>query len=129
MQGDSAARAAATASFANGGVFHAPRVGAELLRRDTGLVEKVAGETQQIPVHDAAEARHIADRLGYPLMLKAAGEVADGTIYLYFKNKEDLLIQTLEEEMHEASAELKFEYAARLRDEINDLRRELRDAQ
>jgi excinuclease ABC subunit B len=38
------------------------------------------------------------------------------------------LIQTLEEEMHEASAELRFEYAARLRDEINDLRRELRDA-
>jgi excinuclease ABC subunit B len=39
------------------------------------------------------------------------------------------LVQTLEEEMHEASAELKFEYAARLRDEINDLRREMRDAQ
>jgi excinuclease ABC subunit B len=38
------------------------------------------------------------------------------------------LIQTLEEEMHEASAELKFEYAARLRDEIKDLRREMRDA-
>ena len=38
------------------------------------------------------------------------------------------LVQTLEEEMHEASAELKFEYAARLRDEINDLRREMRDA-
>jgi excinuclease ABC subunit B len=39
------------------------------------------------------------------------------------------LIQTLEEEMHEASAELKFEYAARLRDEVRELRRELRDAQ
>ena len=38
------------------------------------------------------------------------------------------LIQTLEEEMHDASVELRFEYAARLRDEINDLRRELRDA-
>ncbi|MCU1360426.1 MAG: uvrB [Ilumatobacteraceae bacterium] len=38
------------------------------------------------------------------------------------------LIQTLEEEMHEAAAELKFEYAARLRDEVNDLKRELRDA-
>ena len=38
------------------------------------------------------------------------------------------LIQTLEEEMHEAAAELRFEYAARLRDEVNDLRRELRDA-
>ncbi len=38
------------------------------------------------------------------------------------------LIQTLEDEMHEAAAELRFEYAARLRDEINELRRELRDA-
>ena len=38
------------------------------------------------------------------------------------------LIMTLEEEMHEAAAELKFEYAARLRDEVNELRRELRDA-
>ncbi len=38
------------------------------------------------------------------------------------------LIQTLEAEMHEAAAELKFEYAARLRDEVNDLRRELKDA-
>jgi excinuclease ABC subunit B len=38
------------------------------------------------------------------------------------------LIQTLEEEMHEAAAELRFEYAARLRDEINELRRELREA-
>ncbi|MBA3303008.1 MAG: excinuclease ABC subunit UvrB, partial [Acidimicrobiia bacterium] len=38
------------------------------------------------------------------------------------------LIQTLEEEMKEASADLRFEYAARLRDEIKDLRRELREA-
>jgi len=37
------------------------------------------------------------------------------------------LILTLEEEMHQASAELRFEYAARLRDEIKDLKRELRD--
>ena len=32
------------------------------------------------------------------------------------------LIHTLEEEMHEASADLRFEYAARLRDEIKDLK-------
>jgi len=38
------------------------------------------------------------------------------------------LILTLEEEMHEAAADLKFEYAARLRDEVNELRREIRDA-
>jgi excinuclease ABC subunit B len=38
------------------------------------------------------------------------------------------LIQTLEEEMHEAAGDLRFEYAARLRDEVAVLRRELRDA-
>ena len=37
------------------------------------------------------------------------------------------LIDTLEDEMMEASAELRFEYAARLRDEIKDLKRELRE--
>jgi excinuclease ABC subunit B len=36
------------------------------------------------------------------------------------------LIQSLEEEMKEAARDLKFEYAARLRDEIADLRRELK---
>ncbi len=39
----------------------------------------------------------------------------------------DRLVRTLEEEMHEAAAELRFEYAARLRDEVNDLKRELRE--
>ncbi|MEX2554062.1 MAG: excinuclease ABC subunit UvrB [Actinomycetota bacterium] len=37
------------------------------------------------------------------------------------------LIQALEEEMREAAKELRFEYAARLRDEINDLKRELKE--
>ncbi len=35
------------------------------------------------------------------------------------------LIQSLEDEMREAAVELRFEYAARLRDEINELKREL----
>jgi excinuclease ABC subunit B len=35
------------------------------------------------------------------------------------------LIQTLEEEMHQAARDLRFEYAARLRDEVKDLRQEL----
>ena len=38
------------------------------------------------------------------------------------------LIQTLEEEMYKASADLRFEYAARIRDEIKDLENQLRDA-
>jgi excinuclease ABC subunit B len=37
------------------------------------------------------------------------------------------LIRTLEEEMHDAAVDLRFEYAARLRDEINDLKRELKE--
>ena len=37
------------------------------------------------------------------------------------------LIQSLEEEMHDAATELRFEYAARLRDEVNELKRELRE--
>jgi excinuclease ABC subunit B len=36
------------------------------------------------------------------------------------------LIQTLEDEMHEAAKDLRFEYAARLRDEVADLRKELK---
>ena len=37
-------------------------------------------------------------------------------------------IAALEEEMHQAAADLQFEAAARLRDEVKELRRELRDA-
>ncbi|MGH3650388.1 MAG: excinuclease ABC subunit UvrB [Acidimicrobiia bacterium] len=37
------------------------------------------------------------------------------------------LVLSLEEEMHEAAKDLRFEYAARLRDEVNELKRELRE--
>ena len=37
------------------------------------------------------------------------------------------LISTLEEEMRDAAADLRFEYAARLRDEVNDLKGELKE--
>ena len=37
------------------------------------------------------------------------------------------LVMSLEEEMREAAKELRFEYAARLRDEVNELKRELRE--
>ena len=42
---------------------------------------------------------------------------------------EDLgrLVQSLEDEMREAARELRFEYAARLRDEVAELRREMRE--
>jgi len=37
------------------------------------------------------------------------------------------LVQSLQEEMHEAAKELRFEEAARLRDEVRELQRELRE--
>ena len=42
---------------------------------------------------------------------------------------EDLgrLIQSLEDEMREAARELRFEYAARLRDEVAELKREMKE--
>ena len=42
-------------------------------------------------------------------------------------NREELekLVITLEEEMFQAAEELRFEYAAKLRDEIKSLRRDL----
>jgi excinuclease ABC subunit B len=36
------------------------------------------------------------------------------------------LIQQLQDQMHNAAAELHFELAARLRDEVNELKKELR---
>jgi excinuclease ABC subunit B len=38
------------------------------------------------------------------------------------------LIMVLDEEMKDAARDLRFEYAARLRDEVNELKRELREA-
>ena len=42
---------------------------------------------------------------------------------------EDLgrLIQSLEDEMRDAARELRFEYAARLRDEVAELKREMKE--
>ena len=37
-----------------------------------------------------------------------------------------ILIQSLSDQMHDAARELQFEQAARLRDEVNELKKELR---
>ena len=42
------------------------------------------------------------------------------------KDELSRLVMSLEEEMHEAAKEMRFEYAAKLRDEIKDLKRELK---
>jgi excinuclease ABC subunit B len=52
----------------------------------------------------------------------------DGGVDVSDLPKSDLskLIQSLTDEMHDAASDLKFEYAARLRDEVTELKRELR---
>jgi excinuclease ABC subunit B len=51
---------------------------------------------------------------------------AESEVSMMPRDELSRLIQSLEEEMHEAAKELRFEYAGRLRDEIADLRRELK---
>ena len=63
----------------------------------------------------------------------AAGAAAVGTTAIERRSTEDLpatelasLIHELTEQMHQAATDLHFELAARLRDEIGDLKKELR---
>jgi len=67
----------------------------------------VPGLSSRVPAADRA-GRHAAELAGLPAM-----DLAD-------------LIQQLTDQMHAAAAELAFELAARLRDEISELKRELR---
>ncbi len=62
---------------------------------------------------------------------RRGGRGGDGVPDVSELPQDDLakLIQSLTDEMHEAAADLRFEYAARLRDEVNELKRELRGMQ
>ncbi len=71
-------------------------------------------ETAPVPGSDTRKRR--------PAEVKRLKELADLP-----EDELRRLILTLEEEMREASTDLRFEYAARIRDEIRDLRRELRE--
>ncbi|MGA8845762.1 MAG: helicase-related protein, partial [Nocardioides sp.] len=77
--------------------------------RAGGVKPKGGGGRQTVPVlGDKASGHHAKDLAGLP-----SSELAQ-------------LIQDLTDQMRTAAAELQFELAARLRDEINDLKKELR---
>ena len=57
-----------------------------------------------------SQSKHIRDSLEH---------LAEGQL--------ERLVMTLEEEMNEAAGDLRFEYAARLRDEIREIKRDLKD--
>jgi len=73
--------------------------------------------------------RPAADRAPVPEALSELGKKRRATEDLSDLPEDELerLIRTLEGEMHDAAIDLRFEYAARLRDEIKDLKRELRE--
>ena len=73
--------------------------------------------------------RPAADRAPVPQKLSEIGKKRRATDDFSDLPEDELerLIRTLETEMHDAAVGLRFEYAARLRDEIKDLKRELRE--
>jgi excinuclease ABC subunit B len=86
-------------------------------KKVTDILEMIRGRSDEAPMPVKGRRR------------QTAREVARRQELLEMPHDElGRLIQTLEEEMHQAAAELRFEYAARLRDEVNDLKRELREA-
>jgi excinuclease ABC subunit B len=76
--------------------------------RQPGGVRGARGSKAPVPALGAAAKRGASDAKGLP-----AAELAD-------------LIAELTDRMHTAAAELQFEVAARLRDEVNELKKELR---
>jgi excinuclease ABC subunit B len=73
--------------------------------------------------------RPAADRAPVPEALSELGVKRRATEDLSDLPEDELerLIRTLELEMRDAAVDLRFEYAARLRDEVKDLKRELRE--
>ncbi|HUH07327.1 MAG TPA: excinuclease ABC subunit UvrB [Egibacteraceae bacterium] len=95
---------------------------------DPQTIRKKVGDIIQMA--RAAEAG-VPYRAGAPNLRgrrRRAGAAERDVVTVSDLPQEDLakLIQSLTDEMHDASADLRFEYAARLRDEISDLKRELR---
>ena len=82
----------------------------------TDILEVLRGPADEAPVPE----RLVSGRVNAERVKAAYGDLP----------ADDLtrLIASLEEEMSEAAADLRFEYAARLRDELRELRRDLRDA-
>jgi excinuclease ABC subunit B len=85
----------------------------DMLAREDADTEELVAHTQSKGRRGSSPLPGGAERRGLDTSSMAATELAD-------------LIGDLTEQMHTAAAELQFEVAARLRDEIADLKKELR---
>ena len=82
----------------------------------TDILEVLRGPADSAPVPE----KLVSGRAAAERMKPAYGDLPPDDL--------TRLIASLESEMAEAAADLRFEYAARLRDELRELRRDLRDA-
>ena len=91
-------------------------------RSAAGTAELLADQTSPVPRgrsdRSRRSGRRAAAHAGAPLPDNPGELPADEL---------NRLLETLESEMRQAATELRFEYAARLRDEVRSLRRELKD--
>ena len=91
-------------------------------KRVTDIIQSLRGEEEGV----AAGGRQRKGRAPTPARGRAGRRGGEPAVAGMPKDDLVRLITSLEEEMHEAAKDLRFEYAARLRDEVADLRRELR---
>jgi excinuclease ABC subunit B len=91
-------------------------------KRVTDIIQALRGEEEGT----AIGARQRKGRAPTPARGRAGRRGGEPAVAGMPKDDLIRLIASLEEEMHEAAKDLRFEYAARLRDEVADLRRELR---
>jgi excinuclease ABC subunit B len=91
-------------------------------KRVTDIIQALRGEEEGV----AAGGRQRKGRAPTPARGRAGRRGGEPAVAGMPKDDLVRLITSLEEEMHEAAKDLRFEYAARLRDEVADLRRELR---
>jgi excinuclease ABC subunit B len=91
-------------------------------KRVTDIIQSLRGEEEGEPVGTRARK----GRAPTPARGRAGRRGGEPAVSGMPRADLERLIASLEEEMHEAAKDLRFEYAARLRDEVADLRRELR---
>lgn len=104
-----------------------PSVAARTAARDAAAaraaLEVIAGAREQATIRNAG-----ADHTG--TVRANGGDTTRGTAKVGAKGEEivdlEALLRELSTQMHQAASEMRFELAARLRDEIVDLKREIR---
>ncbi|MEV0584937.1 excinuclease ABC subunit UvrB [Nonomuraea sp. NPDC050310] len=88
-------------------------------------LQREDADTEQLMGSGRQQSRGKAPVPGF--VAKASGQHAKAIAGELPRAQMESLIDSLTEQMHQAAADLQFEVAARLRDEIKELKRELRD--